>query len=175
MVTIFSDSCSDLRNKSKNTSPKFFPREIGLAKNFGPKNSKIRVQTPKWVEIGRKWSEICGYVEGRLENNQKLLKKVPTVHGERITDVCRRLPTILWWRFLVTSHHVTSSLSVCLIWVDVQDFFPWELLVILFRNLMDRLLSIKGSDCAIFRIFPGTFWCTGQKFRDYFFIWTFSR
>ena len=38
---------------------------------------------------------------------------------------------------------------------------------------MGRLLSVKGSDCAIFHIFPGTFWGAGQNFRDYFFIWTF--
>ena len=31
---------------------------------------------------------------------------------------------------------------------------------------MGRLLSVKGSDCTIFHIFPGTFWCAGQNFRD---------
>ena len=55
MVTIFSDSCSDLLNKSKNTPPKFFPREIGDVNFFGPKNRKIRVQNgSKWAQNDQK-------------------------------------------------------------------------------------------------------------------------
>jgi len=61
-----------------------------------------------------------------------------------------------------------------LIWVNVRHFFPWEPLNILFRNLMGRLFSMKGSNCTIFHIFLGTFGCAGQKFRDYFCILTFS-
>jgi len=60
-----------------------------------------------------------------------------------------------------------------LIWVNVRHFFPWEPLDILFWNLMGRLFSMKGSDCAIFHIFLGTFGCASQKFRDYFCISTF--
>jgi len=60
-----------------------------------------------------------------------------------------------------------------LIWVNDSHFFPWEPLDILFQNLMGRLFSMKGSDCAIFHIFLGTFGCAHQKFQDYFCILTF--
>ena len=64
-----------------------------------------------------------------------------------------------------------QSASIC---VNVGHFFLWELLGHLFWNLTGRLFSLKGSDCAIFHIFIGTFGCAGQKFQDYFCIWTFS-
>ena len=168
MVTIFSDSCSDLLNKSKNTPLKFFPWGIGDVNFFGPKNRKIRVQNGS--KMGPKWSKIGAYVEVQLESNQRVSKKVPTVQMERTADENWWLVNTLWRHFWVTSHQVTSSLSVCPIWVDVQDFFPWERLDILFWNLVDRFPSVKGSDCAIFQIFPGTFWCDRLIFRDYFFI-----
>ena len=69
---------------------------------------------------------------------------------------------------------VTSNLTNAPIWVNVRHFFVGEPLDNLFRNLMGRLFSVKGSDCAIFHIFLGTFWWGGQNFRDYFCIWTFS-
>ena len=123
MVTIFSDSCSDLRNKSKNTPPKFFPREIWLAKIFGQKNSKIRVQNrSKWVQNDPKSVSMLKFGSKAIREYQKIISSVGTERFALGCELAIGDLTLMTFLSYVTSCHIKPECMLNL--VDVQDFFP---------------------------------------------------
>ena len=113
-----------------------------------------------WWGSVRSWSE-------STKKGSKRVFPVNSLYFHSLANGSLMTPLVCVMHVSVTSHQ-TSDLGQC------SAFFSWEPTDNLLRKLMGKLLSMKESDCTIFHIFPGTFWCAGQNFRDYFFIWTFS-
>jgi len=141
------------------TPSEVFPMRDWCGQNFGPKNCNI--WSEKLVEISQKSSKNVTCV-GLC---WKLIRKGKEHVKKGFSCICEAYLLIndWWWHFLVPC--LMSWLNAP-IWVNAQHFFTWEPFDNLFRNLMGRLFSMKGSDCTIFHIFSSTFECASQTFQD---------
>jgi len=75
-VKILSDSGSDLQNTSKNTPPKFFPREIGVARILDRKTATFGVKNRlKSTKNHQKLVPVLGFGWKLIRKGKEHIKK----------------------------------------------------------------------------------------------------